>query len=89
MKKPENDPVTYEKPLPLDLLPYHERNDKYQSMGTAFSLGHNTYVTAAHVLGVGIDGNMGLPNCARRTTRYMPSTASLDTPFIWCPSSSN
>ena len=30
MKKPEKDPVTYEKPLPLDLLPFIERNDAYQ-----------------------------------------------------------
>jgi serine protease Do len=61
MKKPEKDPATYEKPLPLDLLPYRERTDAYQSIGTAFSLGHNTYVTAAHVLGVGIDGQYGKP----------------------------
>jgi serine protease Do len=61
MKKPEKDPATYEKPLPLDLLPYRERTDAYQSIGTAFSLGHNTYVTAAHVLGVGIDSQYGKP----------------------------
>ena len=27
--KPANDPLTYEKPLPLDLLPFQERTDKY------------------------------------------------------------
>jgi len=27
MKKPEADSATYEKPLPLELLPFHERND--------------------------------------------------------------
>lgn len=61
MKKPEKDTATYEKPLPMDLLPYRERTDAYQSIGTAFSLGHNTYVTAAHVLGLGIDSQYGKP----------------------------
>ncbi len=61
LKKPERDPLTYEKPLPLDLLPFVERNDAYRSIGTAFSLGHNTYVTAAHVLGVGVDSQYGAP----------------------------
>jgi serine protease Do len=61
MKKPDKDPATYEKPLPLDLLPFRERTDAYRSVGTAFSLGHNTYVTAAHVLGAGIDSQFGTP----------------------------
>ncbi len=61
MKKPEVDPVTYEKALPLDLLPFHERTDKYRSVGTAFSLGHNTYVTAAHVINAAIDSQYGMP----------------------------
>ncbi|GGY30261.1 serine protease [Rhodanobacter panaciterrae] len=59
--KPVNDPLTYEKPLPLELLPYQERNDKYYSIGTAFALGNNRYVTAAHVLQVGIDSLWGEP----------------------------
>jgi serine protease Do len=61
LKKPEHDPLTYEKPLPLDLLPFVERNDAYRSIGTAFALGHNTYVTAAHVLGAGVDSQYGPP----------------------------
>jgi serine protease Do len=61
LKKPEHDPLTYEKPLPLDLLPFVERNDAYRSIGTAFSLGHNTYVTAAHVLVLGVDSQYGPP----------------------------
>ncbi|MHB8478016.1 MAG: TonB family protein [Steroidobacteraceae bacterium] len=61
LKKPEHDPLTYEKPLPLDLLPFVERNDAYRSIGTAFALGHNTYVTAAHVLGTGVDSQYGPP----------------------------
>jgi TonB family protein len=65
MKKPEKDPVTYEKPLPLELLPYLERTDAYRSIGTAFSLGHNTYVTAAHVIGLGIGSQYGAPALRR------------------------
>ncbi len=61
MKKPEHDPVIYEKPLPLDLLPYQERTDAYRSLGTAFALGNNTYVTAAHVIGQGIGSQYGPP----------------------------
>jgi serine protease Do len=65
MKKPEKDPVSYEKPLPLDLLPFIERNDAYRSVGTAFALGSNTYVTAAHVFGAGIDSQFGPPTLRR------------------------
>ena len=54
--KPVNDPLTYAKPLPMELLPFQERNDKYYSIGTAFALGNNRYVTAAHVLQIGISG---------------------------------
>jgi len=66
MKKPEKDPITYEKPLPLDLLPYTERTDAYRSIGTAFALGANTYVTAAHVIAAGIASQFG-PPALRRT----------------------
>jgi hypothetical protein len=59
--KPATDPLSYEKPLPLDLLPYQERTDKYYSIGTAFALGHNRYVTAGHVLLAGVGGLWGPP----------------------------
>jgi serine protease Do len=59
--KPLNDPLTYEKPLPLELLPFQERNDKYFSIGTAFALGDNRYVTAGHVLQIGIGSLWGPP----------------------------
>lgn len=62
LKKPEHDPLTYEKPLPLDLLPFVERNDAYRSIGTAFALGNNTYVTAAHVFAAGVDSQFGPPS---------------------------
>ena len=59
--KPASDPLTYEKPLPLDLLPYQERTDKYYSIGTAFSIGDGRYVTAAHVLISGVNSLWGEP----------------------------
>jgi hypothetical protein len=59
--KPVNDPLSYERPLPLDQLPFQIRNDKYYSVGTAFALGDNRYVTAGHVLSIGIDNLMGEP----------------------------
>jgi len=61
MKKPAEGSVTYEKPLPLELLPYVERTDPYRSIGTAFALGKNAYITAAHVLGVAIESQYGAP----------------------------
>lgn len=38
--KPETDPLTYEKELPLELLPFTERNSKYRPVGTAFVIEH-------------------------------------------------
>jgi len=60
--KPVNDPLTYEKPRPLDLLPYQERTDKYYSVGTAFAIGQNRYVTASHVLLTGAGSLWGTPS---------------------------
>src|SRR5512139_3696097 len=55
VKKPTKDSLKYEKPLPLDLLPYAIRNDKYYSVGTAFAIAKNQFVTAAHVLNLGLE----------------------------------
>ncbi len=57
--KPEEDPLSYEKTLPLDLLPYTERVSKYRSVGTAFAIGHDRFVTAAHVINVGMSAAKG------------------------------
>lgn len=65
MRKPEKDPLTYEKPLPLDLIPFIERTDAYRSIGTAFSLGNNTYVTAGHVIAAGVGSQYGAPALRR------------------------
>jgi serine protease Do len=61
MKKPAEGAVRYEKPLPLDLLPYIERTDLYRSIGTAFAVGNNTYATAAHVIRACVDSQYGAP----------------------------
>lgn len=62
LPKVESDALSYEKPLPLDLIPFAERNDKYFSYGTAFSIGPNEFATAAHVLVVGLTSQFGLPS---------------------------
>ncbi|MDB6164464.1 MAG: trypsin-like serine protease with C-terminal domain, partial [Xanthomonadaceae bacterium] len=59
--KPGQDPLQYERPLPFDLLPFQERNDKYYSIGTAFAIGGGRYVTAAHVLLTGANSLWGPP----------------------------
>ena len=61
MRKPEKDSLTYERPLPLDLLPFNERNDKYISIGSAFAIGPNRFVTASHVLTPGFRTQFGTP----------------------------
>jgi hypothetical protein len=59
--KAENPKITYDRPLPLDALPFQVRNDKYNSIGTAFAIGPNRYVTASHVAQLGIGGLFGKP----------------------------
>lgn len=70
--KPTVDPLSYEKPLPLDLLPYQERNDKYYSIGTAFAIGNHRYVTAGHVLLAGMNSLWGPPQLRDATGHVYP-----------------
>lgn len=51
--KPTNDSLQYERPLPMDLLPYSVRTDKYYSVGTAFAISPSEFVSAAHVMNLG------------------------------------
>jgi hypothetical protein len=51
--KPVKDSLQYEKPLPMDLLPYSIRTDKYYSIGTAFAISPSEFVSAAHVMNLG------------------------------------
>ncbi len=59
--KPEEGAVTYERELPMDLIPYQQRIDKYRSIGTAFAVGPNRFVTAAHVVAAGMNSQFGPP----------------------------
>jgi hypothetical protein len=60
LKPPEGE-VTYERELPWDLIPYQERTDKFRSIGTAFAIGPNRYLTAAHVIELGQGSQFGPP----------------------------
>lgn len=51
--KPTKDSLTYEHPLPMHLIPYSIRTDKYYSIGTAFAISPKEFITAAHVMNLG------------------------------------
>lgn len=59
--KPPETGVQYDRPPPLELIPFQQRVDKYRSVGTAFAIGHNQYVTASHVLILGQGSQFGPP----------------------------
>jgi hypothetical protein len=61
LKKPKGDSLTYEKPLPLELLPYIQRTDEYLPIGTAFAIGGGRYVSAVHVIVAGMGSQFGQP----------------------------
>jgi serine protease Do len=47
--KVEDSFVTYEKALPVEKLPFKDRNDKYVSIGTAFFIEGGVFASASHV----------------------------------------
>jgi hypothetical protein len=47
------DNTTYKEEFPDHLIPFHIRKDKQHSLGTAFLIGDNTLVSAAHVFNIG------------------------------------
>lgn len=51
--RPERDSLSYERELPWDRVPFHIRNDRYVSIGTAFAVSSTELVTAFHVLDLG------------------------------------
>jgi len=53
--------ISYDRPLPMELVPYQERRDKYRSVGIAFAIGANRYVSAGHVLALGMGSRYGPP----------------------------
>jgi hypothetical protein len=60
LKPPDGD-ISYDREPPMELLPYRERTDKYRSIGTAFAIAPNRYVTAAHVIDLGMGSFFGPP----------------------------
>ncbi len=46
------DNAIYKEEFPHDLIPFHIRNDKHYSLGTAFLIKDNTFVSAAHVFNI-------------------------------------
>lgn len=61
VKLPDHDPLSYEKPLPIELLPFALRNATHLPIGTAFCIGRNRYVSAAHVVAAPAGGQYGAP----------------------------
>jgi hypothetical protein len=57
--KADDGNVVYARHLPLDRLPYQERNDTYRSLGTAFAIGDGSFVTAFHVFLSGVNSLQG------------------------------
>jgi hypothetical protein len=70
--KAEPDPLTYDRPPPLDLVPFVIRTDAYWSIGSAFAIGPNTFVTAAHVLVEMAGGQFGTPALRDAQGRVFP-----------------
>jgi len=50
--KPDESSVSYEQPLPTQLMPYAQRIDKYESIGTAFAISKDRFISAAHVIDI-------------------------------------
>ncbi|WP_243287867.1 S1 family peptidase [Geothrix terrae] len=65
---PAKDPVSYEKDLPWDLVPFNLRNDPYISIGTAFAVSKNELVTAHHVFR-SIHASKGYTTCYIRDAK--------------------
>ena len=88
LRKPDNESpaIQYDKPLPLDLLPFSVRNDKYESIGTAFAIAPGRFVTAAHVTNVASGSLWGAPALRDAQGKVYPIDRvlrfSLDEDFI-------
>ena len=72
IRKTDPDPLTYERPLPLELLPYQIRNDAYWSIGTAFAIGPNAFISAAHVIEAPVGGQLAAPALRDADGRVFP-----------------
>ena len=61
VRKSEPTHVTYEKALPLELIPFAERHEPYWSIGTAFALEPGVFASAAHVVTASFGSPFGAP----------------------------
>jgi serine protease Do len=75
--KAKADALSYEKPLPLELIPYVVRTDAYWSIGTAFAVGPDTYVSAAHVVLAAVGSQFGAPALRDASGHVFPITRVL------------
>jgi hypothetical protein len=50
---PNEDPLSYEKPIDYSVVPFQIRTDKYVSIGTAFAVSATELATAFHVINLG------------------------------------
>ena len=78
--KPADTGITYERPLPLELLPFSERNDHYWSLGTAFAMRRTPLSPRLTCFRHPSMGSAGPPRCARRMARFTdrPGSQVLD-----------
>ncbi|GHV93708.1 serine protease [Spirochaetia bacterium] len=53
IEKPQEDPVSYERELNWESVPYAIRSDKYYSIGTAFAISEQELLSAFHVINLG------------------------------------
>ncbi len=58
IKKIDPNFVTFEGPLRLDLIPYSQRVDRYESIGTAFAISGGVLLSAAHVFEIPLESNV-------------------------------
>jgi serine protease Do len=72
LPKVEPDFIRYEKPLPMELLSFRERTDKFWSIGSAFAIAPDIYVSAAHVLLSGMGSPFGQPQLRDMEGRTYP-----------------
>jgi hypothetical protein len=56
--KPTEDSLVYDKELDWSLVPYSVRNDKYESIGTAFAISRTELITAFHVIHLGFESRI-------------------------------
>ncbi|MDR2480627.1 MAG: serine protease [Treponema sp.] len=65
IEKPREDPVSYERELDWESVPYAIRSDKYYSIGTAFAISERELISAFHVINLGFKSMVYEKYCIR------------------------